>query len=114
MFWLLRFVGLRRFVGGKLRTILTILGIAAGVSSLIATGAANEAILKGFRGTLEAVGGDADISITTALTGEIDDNLPDTVRGVSGVASVCSGHHRGREAAGQDAALRVRRRHGGR
>lgn len=91
MRWLLRFVGFRRFVDGKLRTSLTILGIAAGVSSLIATGAANEAILKGFRSTMDAVGGDSDLAVTTAIAGELDENVADKVRAVPGVQSAAPG-----------------------
>jgi putative ABC transport system permease protein len=89
--WLLRFVGLRRFRDGKLRTSLTILGIAAGVSSLIATGAANEAILKGFRSTMDAVGGDSDLAVTTAVSGELDEDVADKVRAVPGVQSATPG-----------------------
>jgi putative ABC transport system permease protein len=85
--WLLRYIAMRRFTDGRLRTAITIIGIAAGVSSLIATGAANEAILKGFRSTLEAVGGDADISITTAVLGELPEDVADKAKTVKGVES---------------------------
>jgi len=86
--WLLQFISIRRFRDGKLRTTLTLAGIAAGVASLIATGSANEAIIKGFRSTLEAVGGDADISITTAIEGELDEKTGDLIRDLPGVDSV--------------------------
>jgi putative ABC transport system permease protein len=85
--WLLRFIALRRFRDGKLRTLLTLFGIAAGVTSLIATGAANEAVLKGFRATLDAVGGESDIAVTTALNGELPENLAETVARIPGVQS---------------------------
>ena len=88
MLWLLRLIVFRRFRDGKLRTLLTVAGIAVGVASLIATGAANEAVIKGFKSTLNAIGGEADISITSALNGDVSETLPDRIAKVPGVESV--------------------------
>jgi ABC-type lipoprotein release transport system permease subunit len=64
-----------------------LIGIAAGVSSLVATAAANEAILRGFRSTLDAVGGTADLVVTGPAVGGLPDELVDPVRAVAGVKS---------------------------
>lgn len=87
MRWLWRYISLRRLREGPLRVMLTLCGIAAGVSSLVATGAANEAIIKGFRSTLEAVGGTADLVVTGGVEGGLPDDLADRVRTVPGVKS---------------------------
>jgi putative ABC transport system permease protein len=83
-----RFVSLRRLVESPLRALLTLVGIAAGVSSLVATGAANEAILRGFRSTLDAVGGTADLVVTGPSVGGLPDELVEPMRAVAGVKSV--------------------------
>jgi putative ABC transport system permease protein len=87
VYWLLRLVVFRRFSDGKLRTLLTVAGIAVGVASLIATGAANEAVIKGFRSTLNAVGGEADLSVTSSLSGQLNEELTEKVAAVPGVES---------------------------
>ncbi len=71
----------------RLRALLTIIGIAAGVSSTVATGAANDAILQGFRSTLDAVSGTADLVVTGGVPGGLSDDLTDKVRAVKGVKS---------------------------
>ncbi len=71
----------------RLRATLTVLGIAAGVSATVATGAANEAILRGFRSTLGAVSGSADLVVTGGVPGGLPDDLADKVRAVPGVES---------------------------
>lgn len=88
MRWLLQFIALRRLHEGRLRSALTLLGIAAGVASLVATGAANEAILKGFRDTLSAVGGEADVSITGAVPGQVAEEAIEATLAIAGVKSV--------------------------
>lgn len=87
MRWLLRLIALRRFTEGRLRTMLTLVGIAAGVAALIATGAANEAVLKGFRSTLEVVGGEADLSITPAGPSGLPEELAEELLDIEGVDS---------------------------
>lgn len=82
-----RLVSIRRLRESPLRSLLTLVGIAAGVSSLVATAAANEAILRGFRSTLDAVGGTADLVVTGPSVGGLPDELVDPVRAVAGVKS---------------------------
>lgn len=87
MWTLVRFVSWPRFRRGLGRRLLVWAGIAAGVASLVATGAANSAILKGFRGTIAAVAGEAELEIAGATAGLVDEAAIERVRQVPGVKS---------------------------
>jgi putative ABC transport system permease protein len=81
---LLRTVSLPRFHEHRLRTALTVLGIALGVAVLIAVVLVNRSVMRGFTETLEDVSGRVDLEVT-ASRGFEEDRL-DLVRGVAGVA----------------------------
>ena len=81
---LLRTVSLPRFHEHRLRTALTVLGIALGVAVLIAVVLVNRSVMRGFTETLEDVSGRVDLEVTAARGFE-EDRL-DVVRGVAGVA----------------------------
>ncbi len=87
MRWLWRRLSLRHIARSPLRALITLIGIAAGVSSLVATGAANEAVLKGFRSTLEAVGGSAELTVTGPSAGGVPDDLAQKLASAPGVAA---------------------------
>ena len=81
---LLRTVSLPRFREHRLRTALTVLGIALGVAMLIAVVLVNRSILRSFADTLDDISGKADLEVTAAASFEED--KVDVVRGVPGVA----------------------------
>src|SRR4051812_3934400 len=84
MVQLLRLVSLRHLFGSPLRTILTILGVAVGVATMVGIASINRTVLDAFRSTVDTIAGKADLTITASSAG-FDDALVDTVRGVPGV-----------------------------
>lgn len=84
MLQLLRLVSLRHLFGSPLRTLLTILGVAVGVATMVGIAAINRTVLDAFRSTVDTIAGKADLTITASSAG-FDDSLVEKVRGVSGV-----------------------------
>lgn len=82
---LLRAVSLPRFLEHRLRTTLTLLGIALGVGVLVAVVLVNRSVMRGFSDTLDDVSGRVDLEVTAAK-GVEEDRL-DVVRAVDGVAA---------------------------
>ena len=62
-FALLRYVSLRHVVAAPLRSLLTLLGVALGVSAIVAMGSVDDAILGAFREMVDRAGGKADFEV---------------------------------------------------
>lgn len=69
----LRALVLRPLVREKIRSVLTLLGIAVGVGAIVAVALANRSALRAFRESVDAVSGRANYEI--ASNGEIDEML---------------------------------------
>lgn len=69
MMALLRYVAARHLVAGKLRSLLTILGVALGVAMVIGTTAANDSVLHAFEELSDRAAGKADVEITADESG---------------------------------------------
>lgn len=65
---------IRPLIHEKLRTALTILGIAVGVAVIVAIQLANQSALRAFRESVDAVAGRANYQIT-GESGQLDENL---------------------------------------
>jgi putative ABC transport system permease protein len=81
---LLRSVCLPRMREHRLRTTLTVLGVALGVAVLVAVVTANHSIIAGTKATLDDLGGKADLQISAGASG-FDESLLDVVKQVDGV-----------------------------
>lgn len=87
---LLRMISLRHMLGSPLRSVLTVLGVAVGVSTMVGITAINRTVLDSFRSTVDTIAGKADLTITGAQTG-FDDSLVEKVKQVSGVLHASGG-----------------------
>lgn len=81
---LLATVSIPRFHEHRLRTTLTILGIALGVAVLVAVVLINRSIMASFEGTVEDLSGKVDLEVTGSGTG-FDEELLYDVKEVPGV-----------------------------
>jgi putative ABC transport system permease protein len=81
---LLRTVSIPRLQEHRLRTSLTVLGIALGVAVLIAVVIVNRSILGSMFATVDDIAGKADLQVSASGSG-FDEALFDQVRGVPGV-----------------------------
>src|SRR5262245_27786150 len=91
--WLLRDISLPHLRRHLLRTSLTVLGIAVGVASLVATTSVTGAVLQSFQNAMEASAGRAELQVTNGGAGvaeELGEDLR-TVAGVAGVAPLVEG-----------------------
>ncbi|MBL8956480.1 MAG: FtsX-like permease family protein [Myxococcaceae bacterium] len=75
MLQLLRLVSLRHLSLSPLRTVLTIMGVAVGVATLIGIAAINRAVMGAFRSTIDTIAGKADLSISAGQAGFPEDVL---------------------------------------
>lgn len=73
---LVRYVAVRHLWGAKLRSALTVFGVALGVAMLVGTSAANEAILHAFDELADRAAGKADLEIVADESG-VDQALVD-------------------------------------
>ena len=71
---ILRALVLRPLVREKLRTALTVLGIAVGVAVIVAIQLANQSALRAFRESIDAVSGRANYEIVSD-SGSLDENI---------------------------------------
>lgn len=81
---LFKFVGLRHIQLKPLRNILTLLGVAFGISLYVAIDIINHSTRNSMRESIEAVSGKAKFSVSAGLTG-FDENVLEIVRVVPGV-----------------------------
>jgi putative ABC transport system permease protein len=84
MLTLLRPVTLRRIGEHRLRSAMTVIGIALGVAVLVAVVTVNQAIVGSFGATLERISGKVHLEVKGGDTG-LDEALQDKVRAVAGV-----------------------------
>lgn len=84
MLVLLRLVSLRHFFGAPVRTVLTLLGVALGVATVVGITSINRSVLDAFRSTVDTVAGKADLTVGGSEVG-FDEALLDEVRAVPGV-----------------------------
>lgn len=77
-------ISLRRIREHRLRSAMTVLGVALGVAVLVAVVATNGAILDSFRSTLGDIGGKIHLEVRGGDTG-LPEELVEQVRGVPGV-----------------------------
>ncbi len=83
---LLRLVSLRHLAGEKLRTGLTLLGVALGVGVLVAVRLANQSALGAFSSTVDAVAGRANLEVRAGGEGFDERHWP-AIRSVPGVTA---------------------------
>ena len=57
MLSLIRLISFRHLFDAKLRTILTILGVAVGVATMVGVTSINRSVLQAFRSTVDTIGG---------------------------------------------------------
>jgi len=81
---LLRTVSIPRLREHRVRTSLTILGIALGIAVLVAVAVVNRSILKSVSSTIDDVAGKADLQVSAGASG-VDESLVDRIRAVPGV-----------------------------
>lgn len=82
---LLRLVSLQYFLKHKLRTVLTIAGIALGVAVFVGMHAANSSVLAAFRQTVDRIAGKTELQVTSGSNGFAEDVL-EQVQSASSVA----------------------------
>lgn len=90
MFALIRFISLRHFFDAKLRTVLTIFGVAVGVATMVGVTAINRSVLHAFRSTVDTIAGKADLTVTASTSG-FDDELVERVKKIPGVEHASGG-----------------------
>ena len=83
---LVRLLSLPYFAKHRLRSLLTLAGIALGVAVLVAMYEANESVLAGLRQTIAQIAGAAELQVSAGDTG-IPEELLDRVRSVAEVGS---------------------------
>ena len=83
---LVRLLSLPYFAKHRLRSLLTLAGIALGVAVLVAMYEANQSVLAGLRQTIAQIAGASELQISAGDTG-IPEELLDRVRAVAEVGS---------------------------
>lgn len=69
MIALLRYVAARHLIAGKLRSLLTVFGVALGVAMVVGTTAANQSVLHAFEELSDRAAGKADLEIVADESG---------------------------------------------
>jgi putative ABC transport system permease protein len=77
-------VSIPRFREHRVRTSLTVLGIALGIAVLVAVAVVNRSILQSVAHTIDDVAGKADLQVSAGSSG-VDESLVESIRGVPGV-----------------------------
>lgn len=90
MWSLLRFVSFRHVFESPLRSLLTLVGVAVGVATLVGIAAINRSVMDAFRSTIDTVAGKADLTVAAETSG-FPEELLETVRGVPGVLHAAGG-----------------------
>lgn len=90
MWSLLRLVSLRHVFGSPLRSLLTLIGVAVGVATLVGIAAINRSVMDAFRSTIDTVAGKADLTVAAETSG-FPEELLETVRAVPGVLHASGG-----------------------
>ncbi len=87
---LLRLVSLRHVFDAPLRTLLTLVGVAVGVATLVGIAAINRTVMDAFRSTIDTVAGKADLTVAAESAG-MPEELLEQLRGVPGVLHASGG-----------------------
>jgi len=87
---LIQLISLRHLVLSPLRSILTVLGVAVGVATLVGVVAINRSVLDAFRSTVETIAGKSDLIVSGTVAG-FDEALVERARAVPGVAHATAG-----------------------
>ena len=66
---LFRFVSLRHIASAKVRSLLTLLGVALGVAMVVGMSAANASVLHAFDEMADRAAGKADLEVTAGESG---------------------------------------------
>lgn len=90
MWSLLRLVSLRHVFDAPLRTLLTLVGVAVGVATLVGIASINRSVMDAFRSTIDTVAGKADLTVAAETSG-FPEELLETVRAVPGVLHASGG-----------------------
>ncbi|MFZ5441469.1 MAG: FtsX-like permease family protein [Myxococcota bacterium] len=90
MWPLVRLVSLRHVFDAPLRSLLTLIGVAVGVATLVGITAINRSVMDAFRSTIDTVAGKADLTVAAETSG-FPEELLETVRGVPGVVHASGG-----------------------
>ncbi len=85
MLSLLRLLSVRHLLGSPLRTVITVLGVALGVATLVGITAINRSVMGAFRTTIDTIAGKADLTISGSDSG-FDEAVLEKVRAIPGVA----------------------------
>ncbi len=85
---LLRRVNLPYLRMNRLRTSLTVVGIALGVAMLVSVDLVNRSLAASFRSSIDDLAGKAVYQVTAKGDGQLEEGLGQTLEGVSGVAGV--------------------------
>jgi putative ABC transport system permease protein len=83
--WLLHGISLPHIARHGVRTVLALLGIAVGVSAILATAIVSESLFDSFRREIEATAGSADLQLVNGSIG-VPEELLERVAAVSGVS----------------------------
>jgi len=87
---LIRLVSLRHLVRSPLRSVLTVLGVAVGVATLVGVVSINRSVLDAFRSTVETIAGKSDLIVSGTVAG-FDEELVERARAVPGVSHATPG-----------------------
>jgi len=79
-------LSLAHFSEHRLRTILTLIGIAAGVTAIVATTILSDSVFQSFENLVAATAGDADLHVSNAGLG-VPEELVEELRDVDGVVA---------------------------
>jgi putative ABC transport system permease protein len=90
MWSLVRFVSLRHIASSRLRSLLTLLGVALGVAMLVGMTAANGAVLSSFEEMVDRASGKADLEVTGDESG-VDQALIDELGNHADLAAHVAG-----------------------
>src|ERR1044071_2609819 len=87
MIRLLRLISARHLARHRLRTFLTVLGIAFGVAVIIAIAVVNRALVTSFQSTIDQIAGKAVLQVSNAESG-IPESILAIVRNAGGVKDI--------------------------
>lgn len=87
---LLRMISARHLFGSPLRSLITVVGVAVGVATMVGVVSINRSVMEAFRSTVDTISGKADLTVAASAIG-FDEALLDRVREVPGVLHASGG-----------------------
>ena len=82
---LVRRINMRHTVRHRLRTLLTIAGVASGVALIFSINVINATLVSSFRSSVRALAGDAELEVSAADVVGLPESMVDRVEGTEGV-----------------------------